>query len=306
MEQAFISTEEKLDECVCPVCKNRQNELLSSYPGNFLEIKKLFKCNICDLVFGYKIPNKKEVDKYYETGLFYDGIPNKFDQKLLNWHFKVSETRLDVVLNNTSNNLKNVIDIGGGYGKFGHVLNSRSSKIIYDIVEPDPNVNSIWGDWVNDNFNHISEVKDGFYDLAILCHVLEHVPDPNEFFALIKSKMKPKGFIFVDIPYKDYLFKENISPHITFWNEKSIKYFAQKNNLDIVFLNTVGLSHKLCRVMFKNKTFLHKVLNPWIYVNKIKDILNRNEIPFFTDERMFGLNKYGGNRMWLRCILKTR
>ena len=105
MEQTFISMEKKLDECVCPVCKNHHNKLLSSYPGNFLEIKQLFKCNVCALVFGHKIPNKKEVDKYYESGLFYEGIPNKFDQKLLDWHFKVSETRLDVILKNTSNNL---------------------------------------------------------------------------------------------------------------------------------------------------------------------------------------------------------
>ena len=56
--------------------------------------------------------------------------------------------------------------------------------------------------------------------------------------------------------------------------------------------------------MFKNKSFFQKIVNPWIYVNKIKNIIKRDEIPFFTDELMFGLNKYGGNRMWLRCILR--
>ena len=299
-----MTEDEQIDAPICPVCDNKNNKLFLGYSGNFLGIKELYQCEICELIFGHKIPNKNEVDQYYESGHFYEAIPNKFDQQLLNWHFKVSETRLNIILKNVKNNFQNVIDIGGGYAKFGHVLQVKGYDASYDIIEPDPTVSNVWGDWVNNNFNHVNQVRDNFYDLAILCHVLEHVTDPMEFINLIKSKMKPKGHIFIDVPYKDYLFKETIDPHITFWNHKSIENLVIKNDLKLVFIKTVGLSHRACQIMFKNKSFFQKIVNPWIYVNKIKNIIKRDEIPFFTDELMFGLNKYGGNRMWLRCILR--
>ena len=295
---------EKYYGCVCPLCKKLNNNFLLKYPGIFFGITELRKCNICDLVFGHEFPNKDELDEYYKLGFFYDGIPNAFDPKILNWHFKVCEYRLNDILSNVNYDFQNVIDIGGGFAKFGHVLKEKCLNTVYDIIEPDPNVNIIWGDWVNNHYNYINEVRDNYYDLAILSHVLEHQPDPIEFITSIKSKMKPKSYIFVEVPYKDYLFKKNVAPHVTFWNERSVKYLAKKNNSDLIFMNTVGLPHKLSRILYRNKTLLQKFFNPWTYIDKIKDVTKRNELPFFTTERMFGLNKYGGNRMWLRFILR--
>ena len=122
---------EKYYECVCPLCKKLNNNFFLKYPGIFFGITELRKCNICDLVFGHEFPNKDELDEYYKLGFYYDGIPNKFDPKILNWHFKVCESRLNVILTNVNYDFQNVIDIGGGFAKFGHVL-------YYNIPHPHP------------------------------------------------------------------------------------------------------------------------------------------------------------------------
>ena len=116
--------------------------------------------------------------------------------------------------------------------------------------------------------------------------------------------MRPNSYIFIEVPYQDYLYKKSISPHITFWNKESIRYLSKLLGLNCIFLDSCGLDHKRALFFNKNQNFFHKIINPFMFIDKFKDLTGILNIPIISDDNIFKLNVYGGNRICLRTIMK--
>jgi 2-polyprenyl-3-methyl-5-hydroxy-6-metoxy-1,4-benzoquinol methylase len=134
-----------------------------------------------------------------------------------------------------ANNLENVIDIGAGNAVFGLALKKQKNEVIYDVVEPNIQVQDKYGDWVNNSYTDINQIKRKSYDLVILNQVLEHIPDPINFLKSISKFIKNGGYLYIDVPFQDYLFKKSIEPHLIFLNHKSISFLMQNVGLKMVF-----------------------------------------------------------------------
>ena len=289
----------------CPLCLSTQNFYLSNYPGSFLSCKSLYKCEKCELIFANKIPSKDELDKYYSSGLYYDFHLDPFDRNFFDFSKNLSLARLNLINNKTNILKKNckVMDLGAGNASFGIKLKSLVDKAIYETVEPDKKISKQYGDWVNNNFNSIDNVKSCNYDLVVLNQVLEHVPNPIEFLKSVCIILRRQGFIFIDIPFQDYLFKTDVGPHILFWNEKSINFLIEEMGLKLIFCDTAGMSHKKAKHFFKKSSLFYKMQNIFFYERKINHLLEKIGLPqFFNTFENFSANKYGGQRIWLRCI----
>lgn len=79
------------------------------------------------------------------------------------------------------------------------------------------------------------------FDYVVAFHLLEHVADPSQLIADMKSVLKPDGIIFVSTPYThqrkslwfDYL---NYPPHhLTRWNKPAYQQLADKYRLIMKF-----------------------------------------------------------------------
>ena len=64
-------------------------------------------------------------------------------------------------------------------------------------------------DWTDNRYSDIDEIKAGGYNLAVMNQVLEHVPDPVDFIASVAQLLIKSGYIYIDVPYKDFLFKKS-------------------------------------------------------------------------------------------------
>jgi len=95
-----------------------------------------------------------------------------------------------------------VLEIGFGYGG-GIIYWSRKG---YDITGVEPDQRSV--DRINQKVHRraafCSKIEDfkamNNYDLIILSHALEHLPDLDEFFRVISAMQKNKGAVFIEVP----------------------------------------------------------------------------------------------------------
>lgn len=221
----------------CLICKSKiKNKGVFTEPitGNqYLE----FECNNCDFVF---FSGKPADSNYYATITEIIGVDEK--------QYNIPEWRLRYLLKflkSDTSDLK-LLEIGCGYGNF---LIELSKYIKHDniyAVEFDKNkISSIEERGFNNiylmDFNEFYEkYKDILkFDFIFAFHVLEHMPDPQDFIKKIKSILKPGGFFVFEVPDKNRFFKDSSGlfdyppHHFTRWSLKSIEIFLQENGFKI-------------------------------------------------------------------------
>ena len=294
----------KLNLLICPLCQSNDNEYVSSYPGTFLSCKELLHCQNCELIFADKLPSKKELDEYYSKGLYYDKVLDPYNSQVLDFSLKLSRSRLNLIYSKIKFNEKpRVVDIGAGNARLGIALKECYDEADYDVVEPDVEVRSKYGNWVNKQFSNISELEIGRYDLVIMNQVLEHVPDPLDFLGSVNNILKPESYVYIDVPYKDYQYKPSLEPHLLFWNKKSVSVLLEKTRLKTIFCDTAGMPHTQARRFFQKKSFKNKICNPCNYMEKVNQMMNKFGLAkAFDTFSQFQADQYGGERQWLRCI----
>ena len=289
----------------CPLCASINNsKRFNDYPGSFLNCYELIQCLECALIFASPLPSNKELNEYYASGLYYDKVANPFEQNILNFSLRLAKSRLKLITSyiNLNKELK-VLDIGAGNGQFGKALEEMKCNFIYDAVEPDLEVANQYTDNVVNHFSDISEVNESTYDLAVMNQVLEHVSDPVNFMITVSKLVKPGGYLYIDVPFQDYLFKPSVEPHILFWNPESLKTLSDKVGLKVLFCDTAGMPHRIANFFFNHHSFVQKITNPWIYKRKINSLISKIGFPKpFDMFQQFQSDHYGGNRQWLRCI----
>jgi len=293
-----------LNLLICPLCKSNDNEFVSSYPGSFLSCKEIMRCQNCELIFANKFPSKKELDKYYSTGLYYDKVSDPYNLEFKNFSLNLSRSRLNLIYSKIIiNETPRVLDIGAGNAQLGVVLSERYDMANYDVIEPDEKVTSKYGDWVKKRFSDISELQIGNYDLVVMNQVLEHVFDPLDLLQSVYNLLTSEGYVYIDVPYHDYIFKSDAEPHILFWNQKSMFTVLDQTNYKVIFCDTSGMPHRIAKKFFKKESLINKLINPWKYAHKFNSFMEKIGLPAVIDTfRQFQSNKYGGDRQWLRCI----
>jgi 2-polyprenyl-3-methyl-5-hydroxy-6-metoxy-1,4-benzoquinol methylase len=289
----------------CSLCSSiDKSKRICDYPGSFLNCTELSQCSECKLIFATPTPSTSELNNYYSSGLFYSKTFNPFNLDFIEFSLLLAKSRLRLISNyvDFSYNLK-VIDIGAGNAQFSAALNELNHECVYDAVEPDEGVGGEYGELVNDHFNEINQAKKNTYDLAVLNQVLEHVADPVDFLSSVSERIKTGGYVYIDVPYKDYIFKPSVEPHILFWTQGSLKYLAEIIGLKFLFCDTAGMPHRNAKSIFHVQTSIQKLLNPWLYKAKINRLFQKSGLPKpFNTFRQFQSDHYGGDRQWLRCI----
>ena len=296
-----------VENILCPLCLSSDRRFLSAYPGKFLCCKEVHQCNSCGLTYVFELPENEDLNNYYSNGLYYDQVVDPFNLEFLEFSKNLALTRLNLIKKETNvlSDKCKTLDIGAGNASFGIALQKISSNAIYDVVEPDIKVHESYGVEVNKHYSDITDVEGNNYDLVVLNQVLEHLPKPFQFIHTICELIKDQGVLYIDVPFKDYLFKQSVEPHILFLTPESLSYLIKKIGLELIFCDTVGMTHEKAKIFFHNKASLKKFRNPWMYANKIKQLARKFGFNYnFDTFRQFHADEYGGDRQWLRCVAK--
>lgn len=153
------------------------------------------------------------------------------------------------LINGFSLNEKKLLDIGCGTGDFLEVAKRNS----WTVCGIEPNVqarriaNKKTGDAIFDT-DELSELAPSSFDVITLWHVLEHLPNLEEYIQLLKKLLKTNGILVVAVPnyksydadyYKEYWAAYDVPRHLWHFNKKSISKLFSEVSMEVV--KTKGL-----------------------------------------------------------------
>ena len=241
----------KLEEIKCPACGET---------GEASIIKNNFtydECQSCFTLYVNPRPISKAFENFYKNSdsskywatTFYKTTENSRRKQL--WLPKAK--KIDDLL--SENNLDNysLVDIGGGYGTFVEEF-QKICSIESIIIEPTSHLAEICrkkGIKVIEKFLENVEKKDlpNNNILFTSYELFEHLHSPIRFLSSLYELMNIGDYFYfttlsgigVDIQslWDD---SKSISPpqHLNFFNPNSIKIILEKNNFEIVKINTPG------------------------------------------------------------------
>jgi len=218
-------------------------------------------CESCSLRYLDPMPGEEELYAYNKT--YWNKWPS-------NPMFKFqAKSRAEFIRRYVSPH--KVLDVGSGRQSMFDYFPGK-----YSCVEPDI---SIWGTIKCHGVGYsIQDFNAEKFDLVIMSHVLEHIPNPLEY---LKKVRKFGGHLFIEVPNGDDEFKANTYPHVLFFNEKSLWIMLQKAGFKVLSIATCGI-----------------VKRKWMEMENRPKLMKK--IGSFYDS--YESNRYGGDRIWLRAL----
>ena len=214
------------------------------------------------------------LEKYITTNDYYSSLKYKDDdkkvsdkskRKIANVKTFSGNIKTPIIeddyrrVNQFSKKLKNkdILDFGCGWG--GFLRNIKNYKSLSGVELRKECINFIKNNIkkidISDNINSF----DKKFDIITMFHVLEHIPYQTETLKVLKSKLKNKGKIIIEVPHaEDFLIlQEELKEfkNFTFWSEhlilhtyKSLKSILLKSgfkNIKIHYYQRYNFSNHL-------------------------------------------------------------
>ena len=176
---------------------------------------------------------------------------------------------------------KDILDVGCGDGTFLSLI--KNSKSVSGVEINKHFRKKIKKKKKIEIFNNLSSFNKKF-DVITLFHVLEHIQDPISFLKLIKTKMKKKTTLIIEVPScNDLLFSCNI---------EAIKKFVLWSEHYILF-NSDILNNLLKLAGFKKikiENYQRYNINNHLYWMIYKNPSGHIKFPFIKDKKI--INSY--------------
>jgi len=274
----------------CNICaQNREFIKLFTHHDNtyFVDKKKftLVKCAACQVATIQNKPNPKQLKKYYERNYYsYDTSASFFFRLKEKWADRANQIKNEALANRlvfgllfkraTTPNAK-VLDIGCGDGSalsmlkrmgYDHLYGSEIDPELCKRVEK-KGIKTFCTVDITD-----AKLKNHFFDLVRMSHVLEHVYNPRETIVFLRDKISPNGSLMIGVPnsgslaarlFGRYFCGLQLPTHLYQFNKKNIKQLLHDENFELVDLRTTGfsgISYSLLTVL-KDKLGIKEIPN---------------------------------------------
>ncbi len=202
-------------------------------------------------------PSNEELGRFYEDTAYLphtDSNKSLFDKIYQFVKKKVIKNKVNL-LNSIKSESKTVLDIGTGTGDF--LLACKKNGWQVTGIEPNKNARLL----ALEKFEKIStkDAKNPFYeslksfqestqnqlkfDVITMWHVLEHVPDVENYILQLKSLLKPNGTLVIAVPnyksydafyYGKYWAAFDAPRHLSHFSKKSISILFENVNMKVV------------------------------------------------------------------------
>jgi 2-polyprenyl-3-methyl-5-hydroxy-6-metoxy-1,4-benzoquinol methylase len=201
-------------------------------------------------------PEDNQLGKYYESEDYISHsntnktFIDKIYQRVRNYTIK-KKVKL---INSFNLENKTILDIGSGTGDF--LLACKKNGWQVAGVEPNEKAKSIANSKINqkDSNSKIFESIESLqanaqngehtkFDVITMWHVLEHVPNLNEYVSSLKRLLKPDGTLIVAVPnyksfdanhYKEFWAAYDVPRHLWHFSKKSIEGLFDKEKMKVI------------------------------------------------------------------------
>ncbi len=202
-----------------------------------------------DMLETFPQPKVEELSGYYESEDYISHTDSKETviDKLYQIVKKQTLANKLKLINSFKSSEKKLLDVGCGTGDF--LLTCKNNGWKATGVEPNAKAkiiaeNKLAGASASEIYSEIHHLKNEMqFDVITLWHVLEHVPNLDNYIATLKSRLKPEGILIVAVPnYKSYdagYFKQfwaayDVPRHLWHFSKKSIQELFAKQEMGVV------------------------------------------------------------------------
>jgi len=291
----------------CRICNNEQDNsviIVREMMFGFREEFPYFKCSACGCLQIAEIP--EDLPKYYPANYYSykENATNGWFGDLATYflvnaymlgltilkhgpYLRYSWVPILNILRNL-NKKASILDIGCGCG---NLLQRMKNWGYSNLTGIDPFIEKdiLYPSGVKILKRTVSEHK-GKYDLVMLHHSFEHMPDHHAVFKALGELLNDNGLLLIRIPvadsyafrkYQNNWFQIDAPRHFFLHTTSSLNYLAKKNGFkinDIIYDSTaeqIWVSESYCRGV----SFIDKKMNTASYIKKCKKLANYlNEI----------------------------
>jgi len=188
-------------------------------------------------------PADENLSNYYESEDYISHSDSKksFMDKVYQLVRNYAIKRKVKLINSFSTTDKTVLDIGSGTGDF--LLACKQNGWNIDGVEPNDKANKeTRNKTLTEITKDISELGNKQFDVITLWHVLEHIPNLNEYVSKLKKLLNPNGTLVIAVPnyksydaayYKEFWAAYDVPRHLWHFSRLSIDKLFQLANMKV-------------------------------------------------------------------------
>jgi 2-polyprenyl-3-methyl-5-hydroxy-6-metoxy-1,4-benzoquinol methylase len=281
----------------CPICKSEQigpyaMKFQKGFPHNSRTI-----CKSCGIVFANPVADEQELNAFYKN--YYDkgNFGNlQYKQKTISQFENIQKATIQELLQ-LDRNVKyytgegNYLDVGFGLGfhlyiaqKLGyHVYGTELDKDCIDFVQPYILSAQLYnGDLLS------AKYENNQFDIINICHVIEHLIDPNSYLLELNRIVKNEGLIIVSTPnigalaYQVFRVVNFLSlkiplivdglEHTVIFNQKNLRTVIENHGFVIVDQYTESVNDSFSNIWKSNLSFRKKVvryLQTFVKINQV-------------------------------------
>ncbi len=148
-------------------------------------------------------------------------------------------------------------------------------------------------DVINSTFQE-ADLEESSFEVVLLLHVIEHLPNPAKGLSQIARILRPGAFLVLETPRYDTLWfkllkgreRSVILGHIYYFTRKTMQALACKSGFEVVRLDSVGRTVTLDRLCFYAAKFLNHdratsaitFLSKTLHLNKVSLHINLHDM----------------------------
>lgn len=238
-------------------------------------------------------PAEIELPEYYKSDdyISHTDANKSFFDKLYQTVKRITlKSKLNLIDKYVVTNEKKLLDIGCGTGDF--LLAAQKKN--WSVVGVEPNKNP--ADLANKKLNSESKIYASLdalmnthqkFSIITLWHVLEHVPDYDQYITKIKTLLNPNGTLIIAVPnfnsfdakyYKSYWAAYDVPRHLWHFSIFSITSIFSNHQMKVINIKPLRFdSFYVSLLSEKYKTGRNKFLKPFLVglLSNFKTLLNK-------------------------------
>lgn len=233
----------------CPICDNRQIELLHHQKfvlpeGNILpDAFDVVWCPVCGFAYADTPAQQEDYDRYYAAFSKYEDNETSTGGGGSEWDARRLRQTAVALAAIVPERESRIIDIGcANGGLLGELKNLGYRNLL--AVDPSPacvaNARSLYD--LEAATGSIREMPDGIgqFDLVILSHVLEHVADLQATLRDLIRLLRPGGRLYIEVPdasrYREFLlapFQDFNTEHINHFSLAALRNLFARHGFEV-------------------------------------------------------------------------
>lgn len=197
----------------CNLCNSETKfEFIRDYPNQHkvFDNLKLWRCKECGVIFALPYLSEKDLDYYYED------VWKTSDDANIVYEIQASERVKYIHKHIGDRDFLRVLDIGSGHGILYDSFLQRYGKVEFYATELNPDNRKRLEQKGIVVKRSIDELKETKFDIICLCSVLEHLTYPYIFLKDALELLDENGYLFIELPDRDYIYKPLLDPHVGF------------------------------------------------------------------------------------------